>query len=160
VADVVVIGVGNPYRCDDGVGPAVAAAVAAHRREGVKVVTCANEPTVILDAWAGATLAVVVDAAVGGSPGRVRVGTLENFAEPVLVSSHDLSLRQTYELAAVLGRAPQALLVVTVDVAEVGHGEGLSPAVAAALPAAVRAVLAVIGDRVLKRAEKTAHQQS
>lgn len=53
-----------------------------------------------------------------------------------------------------------ALMVVTVDVAEVGHGEGHSPAVAAALPAAVRAVLSVIGDRALQCAEKTAHQQS
>ena len=159
-ADVVVIGIGNPYRRDDGVGPAVAAAVAALGRRGVRVVTCAAEPTAILDDWAGATLAVVVDAAAGGTPGRVRVGTLEDFAEPVVVSSHDLSVRATYELAAVLGRAPAALRVVTVDVAEVGHGEGRIPAVAAALPAAVRAVLSVIGDRALQRAEKTAHQQS
>ena len=127
-ADVGVIGIGNPYRRDDGVGPAVAAAVAALGRRGVRVVTCAAEPTAILDAWAGATLAVVVDAAAGGTPGRVLVGTLEDFAEPVVVSSHDLSVRQTYELAA-------------------------------ALPAAVRAVLSVIGDRALQPAEKTVYQQ-
>lgn len=159
-ADVVVIGIGNPYRRDDGVGPAVAAAVAALGLRGVRVVTSVAEPTAILDAWAGAALAVVVDAAAGGTPGRVRVGTLEDFVEPVLVSSHDVNVRQTYELAAVLGRAPAELMVVTVDVADVGHGEGCSPAVVAALPAAVRAVLSVIGDRALQCAEKTAYQQS
>ena len=160
IADVVVIGIGNPYRLDDGVGPAVAAAVAAHGRQGVRVVISAAEPTAILDAWAGATLVVLVDAAAGGTPGRVRVGTLEDFAESAAVSSHDLSVRQTYGLAAVLDRAPAALLVVTVDVAEVGYGEGLSPAVAAALPVAVCAVLSAIDVRILQHAEKTAHQQS
>ncbi len=48
-------------------GAAAVAAVAALGRRGVRVVTCAAEPTAILDAWAGATLAVVVDAAAGGT---------------------------------------------------------------------------------------------
>ena len=149
-----VIGVGNSYRRDDGVGPAVAAAVAALGLPGVRV-CCGTETTAILDAWAGVGLAVVVDAAAGGSPGRVRRCELYDLTEDDAVSSHELSLRQTYDLARALDRAPGSVLVVTVDVADTGHGEGLSPAVAAALPEAVRVVQRAIGEQ----AEKSRHEQ-
>ena len=148
----VVIGVGNTYRRDDGVGPAVAAAVEALRLPGVRVVRCAAETTAILDAWAGARLAVVVDAAAGGTPGRVRHCGIDDFVEHPAVSSHELGIKQAHELAVVLGRAPDSVVVVTVDVTDTGHGVGLSPAVAAALPEAVR----VVGAQT----EKARDQQS
>ena len=69
----VVVGIGNPHRRDDGVGPAVAARVAARRLPGVRVIDCAAEPAALLEAWAGAPLAVLVDAVSGGVPGRVRL---------------------------------------------------------------------------------------
>ena len=140
---VVVIGVGNDHRRDDGVGPAVAAAVAA-RRPGLRVICCAAEPTAILDAWEGATRAVIVDAAAPGTdgvPGRVRRSTLGDLAETRAVSSHDLSLAQTYRLGRVLDRAPTEVVVITVDAADAGHGVGLSPAVAQAVPKATAMVL-------------------
>ena len=150
-----VIGIGNPDRRDDGVGPAVAAAVAAP--PGVAVFSCPAEPTAILDAWDGSDLAVLVDAAVGGPPGRVRAGTIDELSSGAEkpVSSHDLSLPQTYELARALGRAPAALVVVTVDIADAGYGVGLSPAVAAALPEAVRLVERLVGEQ----AEESRDQQ-
>ena len=155
-----VIGVGNSYRRDDGVGPAVAAAVEALALPGVRVLRCGNETTAILDAWAGAGLAVVVDAAVvdsteGGEPGRVRQCELDELAVQRPVSSHELSLRQTYDLACALDRAPGRVVVVTVDVADTGHGVGLSPAVAAALPEALGVVARAVGEQ----AQKTGHEQ-
>jgi len=143
----VVIGVGNPYRGDDGVGPAVAAAVAVP--PDVAVLTCPAEPTAILDAWDGAALAVLVDAAVGVPPGLVSAGRLDEVAVPENpVSSHDLSLRQTWELGCVLGRAPGSLVVVTVGIGDAGHGVGLSPAVRAALPEAVRTVERIVAEQI------------
>jgi hydrogenase maturation protease len=150
----VVIGLGNSYRRDDGVGPAVAAEVEARQPPGVRVV-CAAETTAILDAWAGAHLAVVVDAVIGGTPGRVRLCALDDLVEDALVSSHELGLRQTYELGRVLGRAPQSVVVVTVDADDTGHGEGLSPAVATALPEAVDVVLRIL----VEHAEESPNQQ-
>ena len=149
----VVIGIGNAFRRDDGIGPAVAAQLAAR---GVSAVTCPAEPTAILDAWAGSALAVLVDAAGGGVPGRIRQCTIEDLADAAPVSSHDLGLRKTYELGLMLGRAPGALVVVTVDVADTGHGVGLSPAVADALPGAVRLVEGILG----RQSEKSADQES
>ena len=152
--DCVVIGIGNDYRRDDGVGPAVAAALAATNPPGVRVLTCAAEATALLDAWAGAARAVLVDAAEGGEPGRVRVCALDDLTESADVSSHGLSLRQTYELGRVLDRAPGAVLVVSVDAADTGHGVGLSPAVSAALPEAVRRVRALLVEQLQESADE------
>lgn len=148
---VVVIGIGNEFRRDDGIGPAVAAELAD--RPGMRVRVCQEEPAALLDAWDGAALAVVIDAADGGEPGRVRTCSLDDFAQAAPVSSHDLGLRQSYELGRALGRAPESVAVVTVDVADTGHGRGLSPPVAAALPEAVRAVLIA-----LEQSQESAHQ--
>lgn len=150
----VVIGLGNSFRRDDGIGPAVAAAVDARGMPGVHVV-CAADTTAILDAWAGARLAVVVDAVIGGTPGQVRQCALDDLAEDAPVSSHELGLRQTYELGRALGRAPRSVVVVTVDADDTGHGERLSPAVAAALPEAVGAVLRIL----VEQGQEAAHQQ-
>lgn len=140
----VVIGIGNSFRRDDGVGPAVAAEVMARHLDSVRVVTCAADPVALLDAWDGAAMAVLIDAVVGEQPGRVRSCLLQDFAEATPVSSHDLGLRQAYELGRALGRAPRSVVVVTVDVADTGHGQGLSAPVLAALPDALRAVLALV----------------
>lgn len=144
----VVIGVGNTFRRDDGVGPAVADRIASLGLPGVRVLNCAAEPTAILDAWHGMTRAVLVDAVDAGAdghPGRVRTCTFDEVAESTSLSSHDLNLRQTYELGRALDRVPDSVTVVSIDIADAGHGSGLSPAVQTALPEAVRAVLAVLG---------------
>lgn len=151
---MVVIGVGNTHRRDDGVGPAVAAAVAADCPAGVRVVTCVVEPTAILDAWDGADLAVVIDAAGGDDamPGRVRRAAIEEVAGSSALTSHDLNLVQTYELARVLDRAPRRVVVVSVDAADLGHGDGLSPAVAQAIPRAVAVVRAELAGHPVQEA--------
>ena len=111
-AGIVVIGIGNDHRRDDGIGPAVAAAVAARELPGVRVHRCAAEPTAILDAWEGAGVAVIVDAVMGGVPGRVGRCSLDEVTESATLSSHDLNLRQTYEVVRALGRVPAAVVVV------------------------------------------------
>ena len=105
----------------------------------------------------GAALAVLIDAAVGVPPGLVSVGTFDELPAPEKpVSSHDLSLRRTWELGCALGRAPGALVVVTVGIGDAGHGVGLSPAVLAALPEAVRTVERIVAEQI----HEAGHQQS
>lgn len=137
----VVIGLGNAFRRDDGVGPAVAAAVDELQLPGVRVV-CAADMTAILDAWDGVALAVVVDAAAGGPPGRVTQCAPDDVEGHSLASSHELTLPHTYELARALGRAPRRIAVVSIDVADTGYGQGLSPAVAQAVRYATALVVA------------------
>jgi hydrogenase maturation protease len=142
--DALVIGIGNDFRSDDGVGLAVAAEIAKRHLRGVRVMTAIGEPASILDAWAGVPLAVVVDAAMGegATPGRIRRWTPDDENQPTVVSSHALGLPQTYALGQAVGQIPQHLTVFTVDAEDIEHGLTLTPAVCAAVPAAVEAVLA------------------
>jgi len=146
--DVLVIGIGNDFRRDDGVGLAVATEIARRRLAGVRVMTSTGEPASILDAWNGIPLAVAVDAATGegATPGMIRRWMPGNDDQPALVSSHALGLPQTYALGQAVGQIPQKLVVFTVDVEDVGHGVTLTPTVAAAVPAAVDAVLTELAD--------------
>ncbi len=146
--DIVVIGVGNPYRCDDGVGPAVVELVRAAGLPAVRVAQSTGEATDLMDLWQGAELAVVVDAVrvphpEPGRAHRVEVADLDPPGAPA-ASSHGLGLGGTVALARVLDRLPGRLVVYAVEVVRVTHGEGLSPAVAAAVPGIAQRVVAEV----------------
>jgi hydrogenase maturation protease len=145
----VVIGIGNSVRRDDGVGLAVADEIAKRGIPDVRVVTAIGEPSAILDAWTDARLAVVVDAAMGEglSPGGIRRWTPGEEATVGVVSSHAIGLPEAYALGEALGRLPGRLVVLGVTVVDVSYGVGLTPAVAAGVPAAVEAVLAELSKR-------------
>ena len=72
---VVVIGVGNEFRRDDGAGPAVIGPLRDLVSSGVELVITDGEPTRLIEAWTGAALAVVVNAvrAEPPQPGRAIV---------------------------------------------------------------------------------------
>jgi hydrogenase maturation protease len=147
--DTVVIGIGNDYRRDDGVGLAVAAAISERQLPDVRVVTGIEDPAKLLDAWSGAALAVVVDAATTSQskPGRIRRVTAADVASANGISSHSFDLAQVFALGQALGRVPDQLVVFTVEAADVGHGVGLTPKVAAAVPDVVTAAVAEIVGR-------------
>jgi hydrogenase maturation protease len=147
--DAVVIGIGNTYRRDDGVGIAVAEEISRLSLPGVRVVTSSGEPGGILDAWNSARLAIIVDAAAGdGSrPGRIRRWTPDELSPSKVVSSHAIGLSDTYALGEAVKQLPDRLVVLTVDVADTDNGVGLTPAVAVAVSAVVGDILAELGDR-------------
>ena len=139
----VVIGIGNGFRRDDGVGLAVAARIAERGLPGVRVLTGTGEPAALLAAWSGATRAVVVDAAAGNqsTPGRIRRWTARDLDSAAVISSHAMGLAQTCALASALGRMPDELVILTIDTADTGHGLGMTSEVAAAVTDVVDAVL-------------------
>ncbi|AFM16489.1 hydrogenase maturation protease [Mycolicibacterium chubuense NBB4] len=136
----VVIGLGNVWRRDDGVGPAVIAELLSAPPPGVRIRTAAGEPDELLETWTGAALAVVVDAASGPEPGRVRRWVSEALPSEVVLSSHGIGLTCAVSLGACLGRLPDRLVVVTVDGEDFGYGQEMSPAVGAAVCRAADAV--------------------
>ncbi len=138
---VVVVGLGNRYRRDDAVGVVAADALNELALTGVRVVTDIVEPVSLLEAWSGAALAVVIDAAVmtPSTPGRVRRCVLSDVvAASEGLSSHGVDITRTHALGKALGRGPEALVVFTIEVADTGHGVGLTPQVAGAVPELVR----------------------
>ena len=68
---VVVIGIGNEFRRDDGIGPATVARLRGQAPAAVQLLVSDGEPAGLIEAWSGADLAVVVDA-VRAEPGRSR----------------------------------------------------------------------------------------
>jgi hydrogenase maturation protease len=103
-----------------------------------------GEPARLLDLWAGAELAVVIDAvhADEGPTGQWVELTLHHDTElpdELAVSSHGIGLGTTVALGSVLGRLPHLLVVLAVFGGEFGFGHGLTAPVAAAVrPVAVR----------------------
>jgi len=149
---VVVIGIGNEFRRDDGAGPAAVERLRGRVPDHVRLVVSEGEPADLLEAWTGAGLAIVVDAVGGaGSPGRLHRLVAVGGAVPGLdaagadASTHGLGLGTAVGLSRALGRMPAALVVHAVEGCDFGHGRGLSPAVGAAIDDLAAAVLADVG---------------
>jgi hydrogenase maturation protease len=151
----VVIGIGNPYRRDDGVGPAVAERVAAaldpsdHPR--VRVYEHDGEPAGLLDRWEGAEMAIVVDSVRTGA----RVGTVHRIAlgnathTPATAgSTHGLGLGDAVELARAVGRLPATLLVYGIEAGDTRDGVGLGDAVAAAADEVAAEIVRTLEEEV------------
>ena len=154
---VVVIGVGNEFRRDDGVGPEVVSRLGHAVPDSVRLVASDGEPARMIEAWTGADLAVVVDAlqvagaglagtghAGGPAPGRTHRLVIDEVAAaepPSAVSSHGLGLGDAIGLARVLDLMPARLIIHAVEVTDCGYGVGLTQAVAAAAETVTSAVL-------------------
>jgi len=139
VTRVVVLGVGNEYRGDDAVGLAVVRALEGRVAAGVALLEVEQEPTRLLDAWAGADVALVVDAAASGAPpGTVHRFDASDDPVPARVfrsSTHAFGVGDAVELARTLGRLPRRIVVFGIEGADFGAGAPLSDAVAAAVDA-------------------------
>ncbi|MEU8511101.1 hydrogenase maturation protease [Kitasatospora sp. NPDC048722] len=153
---IVVIGVGNEYRRDDGAAVAVLADLAAGGLGADRITLCDGEPTRLMELWEGADLAVVVDAVHGhpGEPGRIHRVTVDAdhlLADPLVddeaaAGTHGLGLGHAVALAAALAKLPRELLIVAIEGADFSIGEGLTPAVTAAVPRAAAEVRRAVAD--------------
>jgi len=142
-SDVTLIGVGNPWRCDDGVGWAVAAAARRRLGDGIAVIETDGEPSRLIDAWTDTGLAVVVDAMNSGAdPGTIRVcrGDAELVQGRKANASHSLGLAEAIALGRAVQRLPQDLVVVGIEVQQTSHGNELSAAVSAAVERAAEVI--------------------
>jgi hydrogenase maturation protease len=148
---VVVIGVGNEYRRDDGAGPAVVARLRGRVPPGVELMLTDGEPARLIEAWTGAALAVVVDAVRADPP---RPGRVHRFVpgRPIgrparTASSHGFGLDDAVRLALAVDRMPGRLVVHAIEADDLSQGTGLTPLVAAAVGDVARAVLSDIRDQ-------------
>lgn len=76
-----VTGVGNEFRHDDGVGPAVIAELQRHAPADVELIVTDGDPTRLLEAWDGVELAIVIDAVrcAPAEPGRVHRTSIDGY---------------------------------------------------------------------------------
>ena len=144
-----VIGIGNEYRHDDGVGIAVARAVRSHVPDGVTVYERGGEGTDLIATWSGADLAIVIDAVSSGEP----AGTIHRYlvdaasadslptAHVFRGTSHQIGLGEGIALGKLLGMLPTRMIVYGVEGETYGDGVALSPAVQGAVGDVVSRIL-------------------
>lgn len=146
----VVIGVGNPYRSDDGAGPEVTRRLRARMPGRVRVVDHDGEPVGLLHAWEGASIAVIVDAVCtnGSRPGdvhRIEVTGTSNLESAHAMSSHGMGPGEALELARALDRLPDRLVIFGIEGKTFAPGAGLSTEVERSIDDVVQRVLEEVG---------------
>ncbi len=152
-----IIGLGNPILGDDGVGWRVSQAVAAVLGEGkpaVEVDWLSVGGLSLMERLIGYERAIIVDSiqTEEGTAGEVSVFPLEALPDPAAghtTAIHDASLQTALALGQQMGaRLPERIMVVAVEAERVfDFSERLSPAVAAAVPRATEAVLALLAEK-------------
>jgi hydrogenase maturation protease len=134
---VLVIGVGNRYRSDDGAGRVVAGHLQRDCPPDVEVREESGEGAALMDAWKDAGAVILVDAVQSGAaPGTIH--RLDATDTPVPsrffhYSTHAFSVAEAVELARALGQLPPRLILYGIEGANFAAGEKLSPEVAAAV---------------------------
>ncbi|HEV2282054.1 MAG TPA: hydrogenase maturation protease [bacterium] len=155
---MLVVGVGNRDRGDDGAGLVAASRLGAAAGVPVALLDAAGDGTVLLDAWRGADTVIVLDAmrsgAAAGTVRRLDAGPEHRPAEVAAhlgagalgVSTHGLGVAEAVALSDALGRLPRRLIILGIEGACFDAGADLSPEVARAVDGAVRLGLEEVAD--------------
>jgi len=136
-APVLVVGIGNPDRGDDGVGVVVVRRLRGRVGPDVRLIEMPSDVMRLVDCWSPSDTVVLVDATCSGAPpGTVR--RLDATAAPLPArvfggsSTHGFGVAEAVELARALGRLPRQLVVYGIEGARFGAETGLSATVEAA----------------------------
>ncbi|MBF0310390.1 MAG: hydrogenase maturation protease [Magnetococcales bacterium] len=149
---ILILGIGNTLMKDDAVGPMVIRRLQELAEEG--------DPVLLLD---GGTLSftllealrrheslIVVDAArLGLAPGEWRLlrgEAMDRYLRSGRRSAHEVGLSDLLDMARLLGEVPTRRALITIEAAEIAPGEGLSPAVAAAIEPVARTIRHLVGQ--------------
>lgn len=146
-AGALVIGVGNAMRRDDAAGLAAAQRV---RSAGIDALEACGDLSSLPDSWEARTQVIIVDAVrTDAAPGTLHRFDAAAGPLPALFargSTHAFGVAEAVELARVLGRLPEALVVYGIEGADFGSGEGLSPAVQRAVEEVAARIQAEVRD--------------
>ena len=146
-----VAGIGNIFLGDDGFGPEVIRRVPQRINSGrVRVVDYGIRGMhLAYDLVDGCEALVLVDAVPNrGSPGTLHVleADHETLSAPGGLDAHAMDPAAVFASLNALGGSPPYTIVIGCEVDTVEERMALSDAVAAAVPAAVKAVEDVVGD--------------
>lgn len=147
---ILVVAIGNEWRSDDGVGPAILRALSAERSPAADFVTAGPlaDELDLLGLWDDADLAVVLDATRSGvPPGTVtRVDLDDGDGTKRPASTHGIGVAGTLAIARSVGRAPRRVVLVGVEGFSFEQGGELSPSVAGAVPQAAAVVRDLLSE--------------
>lgn len=142
----VIIGAGNEFRSDDGVGRHVARRLVWLVPQEVMVRESQGEALTLIDIWAEASRVILIDAvAPEGSPGEVRRFEASEQALPseyFHASTHAFGVADAIEMARTLGQLPRTVIVYGVEGENFENGAELSPSVQRGCDEVVQRILA------------------
>jgi hydrogenase maturation protease len=148
---VIIIGIGNEYRGDDGAGLVAAEILKAENLADVEIKIESGEGAILLESWQGYRTAILIDAARGGAiPGTIH--RFEIQAEPLprsmfnSCSSHAFSVVEAIEMGKLLNRLPQKLIVYGIEGKSFGMGLGLSSEIQEAVKGLVKRIKDELSD--------------
>jgi hydrogenase maturation protease len=146
IARMLVVGIGNPDRGDDGIGPLIVRRLLGLVSPDVAIIERTGDALALIDDWAGRDAVILVDAAVSGAtPGSVhRIDLLRDALPPELSlsSTHAFGVAQSVGLAGALGLLPAHVIAFAIEGANFDPGAPISPGVAAAADEAVTRIAA------------------
>lgn len=147
---VVCIGVGNPFRRDDGFGQAVVERLRGQIPRWVTLRLEIGDGTELLNAWNGADYAILVDAMQSGTPGTIYRLDAKKEKLPGRFSrssTHAFGIIEAIALARAMGELPAELIIYGIEALDFSVGTGLSPEVAEAVPRTANLILQEIHGR-------------
>jgi hydrogenase maturation protease len=144
---ILVVGIGNPYRCDDGVGPRIAAHLRTMLPEKVDVLENIKDGLSLMNLWEKYDCVYLIDAVSSGrAPGQVyRFNAL---ADPLPekfftnYSTHSINIPEIIALAKNLDSLPEELIIYGV--------EGKNFSIGTELSREVRKASAAVADYIIK----------
>jgi hydrogenase maturation protease len=141
---ILLIGVGNEYRSDDGLGIFAAREIRRRNLPGVRVVEQNGEGTALMDAWEEYRYVIVVDAMNSGTASG-DVHCIDAVTHPVPshlfhYSSHSFGVVEAIELSRVLDRLPDTLLLYGIEGKLFDVGPGLTDPVLKNMPEMISSI--------------------
>jgi hydrogenase maturation protease len=130
-SEKLIIGIGNEFRSDDGVGLYLSRKLKEMNLERVRVVEAGGEGTELMGIWENKAFVVVIDAIYSGAePGKIyRFDPIEKPLSETLFgrhSTHAFGLAGAVELSRTLGSLPQKLIIFGIEGKTFEAGIGLS----------------------------------
>lgn len=142
---VIIIGMGNLYRSDDGVGIVVARRLREQIPSRVSIVEEDCDALSLLNLWKGTSSVILIDSVQSGAaPGTLHRFDLCRQRLPgalLQYSTHAFSVAEAVELARTLHRLPQHLILYGIESKDVAAGTQLSATVEKAAIVATARVL-------------------
>jgi hydrogenase maturation protease len=127
---ILLIGIGNEYRCDDSIGLHVIRALRERKLPNTIIVESNGDGAELIEMFGSVRMAILIDAvSSGGIPGTIY--QLDAYKQPVPVqlsfqSTHAFGVGEAIELARVLEQLPPTLIVYAIEGENFSAGIGLT----------------------------------
>ena len=127
---VLVVGIGNEYRGDDGIGVVIARKIREKCPSSVCVKEESGEGAALMEAWRGYESVILVDAVSSGSPPgtivTIDAGKKKVPAKLFHSSTHAFGIAEAVELARAMAMLPPRLWIFGIEGAAFSAGIGMS----------------------------------